>query len=78
MGIVGCQEEELRGDPQKLEAPKLQDVIKIGEAYKRKAFAEKGFAVKVNAQQTTGGDARQKTAKETRGPSKTQVNREAH
>lgn len=38
MGIVGCQEEELRSDLQKLEAPKLQDVIKIGESYERKMF----------------------------------------
>ena len=30
MAIVGCREEELRGDLQKLESPKLQDVIKIG------------------------------------------------
>ena len=35
MAIFGCQEEELRGDLQKLESPKLQDVIKIGEAYER-------------------------------------------
>ena len=32
MGIVSCQEEDLQGELQKLEAPKLQDVIKIGEA----------------------------------------------
>ena len=32
MSIVGWLEEEIRGDLQKLEAPKLQDVIKIGEA----------------------------------------------
>ena len=64
MGIVGCREEELRGDLQKLESPKLQDVIKIGEAYKRKTFAEKGFTVKVNAQQTTScGGARPKQPK---------------
>ena len=55
MAIVGCREEELRGDLQKLEPPKLQDVIKIGEAYKRKTFAKKGFTVKVNTQQTTSG-----------------------
>ena len=55
MAIVRCREEELRGDLQKLESPKLQDVIKIGEAYERKKFAEKGFTVKVNAQQTTSG-----------------------
>ena len=48
MAIVGCREEELRGDLQKLESPKLQDVIKIGEAYERKTFAEKGFTIKVN------------------------------
>ena len=36
MAIVGCREEELRGDLQKLESPKLQDVIKIVEAYESK------------------------------------------
>ena len=56
MGIVGCKDNELRGDLQKLEAPKLADIIKLGEAYERKTFAEKGFAVKVNAvQASTGG-----------------------
>ena len=36
MGIVGCQNDKLRGDLQKLEAPKLQDIIKLGGAFKRK------------------------------------------
>ena len=35
MGIVGCQNDELRGDLQKLEAPKLQDIIKLGVAFER-------------------------------------------
>ena len=55
MGIVGCKDDELRGDLQKLEAPKLADIIKLGEAYERKTFAEKGFAVKVNAVQASSG-----------------------
>ena len=55
MGIVGCKDDELRGDPQKLEAPKLTDIIKLGEALERKTFAEKGFAVKVNAVQASTG-----------------------
>ena len=49
MAIVGCKDDELRGDLQKLEAPKLEEIRKIGEAHERKTFAEKGFAVKVNA-----------------------------
>ena len=49
MGIVGCKDDELRGDLQKLEAPKLAD-IKLGEAYERKTFA-----VKVNAVHTSPG-----------------------
>ena len=48
MGVVGCKDDELRGDLQKLEAPKLADIIKLGEAFERKTFAEKGLAVKVN------------------------------
>ena len=32
MGIVMCREEDLKGNLQQLEALKLQDVIKIGEA----------------------------------------------
>ena len=55
MEIVGCKDDELWGDLQKLEAPKLADIIKLGEAYERKTFAEKGFAVKVNAVQTLTG-----------------------
>ena len=31
MGIVGCKDDELRGDLQKLEAPKLADIIKLRE-----------------------------------------------
>ena len=53
MGIVGCKDDELRGDLQKLETPKLADAIKLGEAFERKAFMEKGFAVKFNAVQTS-------------------------
>ena len=53
MGIVGCQNADLRGDLQKLEAPKLQDIIKLGEAFERKPFTEKGFIVKVNAVQSS-------------------------
>ena len=49
MAIVGCKDDELRGELQKLEAPKLEDIRKIGEAHERKTFAEKGFIVKVNA-----------------------------
>ena len=71
MGIVGCQEEELRGDLQKLESQKLQDVIKIGEAYERKMFAEKGFTVKVNDQRTTsGGGAWPKQPKKQEDPAR--------
>ena len=71
MAIVGCREEELRGDLQKLESPKLQDVIKIGEAYERKTFAKKGFTVKVNAQQTTSGSgARPKQPKKKEDPAR--------
>ena len=55
MGIVGCKDDELRGDLQKLKAPKLAHIIKLGEAHERKTFAEKGFAVKVNAVQTSTG-----------------------
>ena len=55
MGIVGCKDDELRRDLQKLEAPKLADIIKLGEAHERKVFAEKGFAVKVNAVQASTG-----------------------
>ena len=55
MGIVGCKDDELRGDLQKLEALKLVDIIKLGEAHERKTFAEKGFAVKVNAVQASSG-----------------------
>ena len=33
MGIIGCKDDELRGDLQKLEAPKLEDIIKLGEAF---------------------------------------------
>ena len=55
MGIVGCKDNKLRGDLQKLVAPKLADIIKLGEAHKRKTFAEKGFAVKANAVQATSG-----------------------
>lgn len=54
MGIVGCKEDELQGDLQKLESPKLQDIIKLGEAFERKTFAKKGFTVKVNAVQSSG------------------------
>ncbi len=61
MGIVGCKEDELRGELQKLEAPKLEDILKLGEAYERKTFAEKGFTVKVNAAPVhQSGGARQK------------------
>ena len=70
-GIVGCWEEELIGDLQKLEAPQLQDVIKIVEAYKRKTFAERCFTVKLNAQQTTsGGGARLKQPKKQEDPAR--------
>ena len=55
MAIVGCKDDELRGDLQKLEAPKLADIIKLGQAHERKTFAETGFAVKVNAVQTSTG-----------------------
>ena len=44
--------DELRGDLQKVEAPKLEDIIKLGKAFERKTLAEKEFAVKVNAVQT--------------------------
>ena len=60
MGIVGCKDDELRGDLQKLEAPKLADIIKLGEAHERKTFAEKGFAVKVNAVQNIHGSKAQR------------------
>ena len=71
MAIVGCREEELRGDLQKLESPKLQDVIKIGEAYERKTFAEKGFTIKVNVQQTSSsGGARPKQLKKPEDPAR--------
>ena len=40
MGIVGCKDDELREDLQKLEAPKLADIIKLGEAFERKTFAD--------------------------------------
>ena len=53
MGIVGCKDDELRGDLQKLEAPKLEDIKKLGEAFQRKTFAAKGFTVQVNAVQTS-------------------------
>ena len=43
MGTVGCQKDELRGDLQKLEAPKLQDIIKLGEAFERTTSAKKGL-----------------------------------
>ena len=55
MGIVGCKDDELIGDLQKLEAPKLADIIKLDEAHERKTFVEKGFAVKVNAVQASTG-----------------------
>ena len=71
MAIIGCREEELRGDLHKLESSKLQDVTKIGEAYERKTFAKKGFTVKVNAQQTTsGGGARPKQPKKQEEPAR--------
>ena len=71
MAIVGCREEELRGDLQKLESPKLQDIIKISEAYESKTFPEKGFRVKVNAQQTTSGvEARPKQPKKPEDPAR--------
>ena len=60
MGIVGCRDDELRGDLQKLEAPRLEEIIKIGEAHERKQFAEKGFTVKVNAAPHHGQPQRQK------------------
>ena len=44
MGIVVCKDVELRAD-----------IIKQGEAHERKTFTEKGFAVKVNAVQTSTG-----------------------
>ena len=55
MGIVGCKDDELKGDLQKLEAPKLADIIKLGKAFKRKTFAVKGFAVKENVVQMSSG-----------------------
>ena len=48
MGIVGCPENELRGDLQNLEALEIADIIKLGDAFKKKTFREKGFVVKVN------------------------------
>ena len=53
MGIVRCQNDELQGDLQKLEAPKLQDIIKLREAFERKTFAENGFTLKVNTVQSS-------------------------
>ena len=71
MAIVGYREEELRGDLHKLDSPKLQDVFKIGKAYKRKTFAEKEFTLKVNAQQTTsGGGAWPKQPKKQEDPTR--------
>ena len=71
MAILGCREEELRGDLQKLESPKLQDVIKIGEAYERKTFAEKSFTIKVNAQKaSSSGGARPKQPKKPEDPAR--------
>lgn len=55
MGIVACKEHELRGDLQKLKSFKLQDIIKLGEAFETKNFVEKGFTVKVNTVQSSGG-----------------------
>ena len=52
MGIVGCKEDKLRKDHQKMESPKLQDIIKLGEAFARKTFDEKGFVVKVKVVQS--------------------------
>ena len=71
MAIFGCREEELRGDLQKLETPKLQDVIKIGEAYERKKKSIKGFTVKANTQQTSpSGGARPKQPKKPEVPAR--------
>ena len=68
MGIVGCQNEELRGVLQKFEAPKVQDIIKLGEAFEWKTIAEEGFKIKVNTDQSApqGGKQRQMTPPDVR------------
>lgn len=38
MGIIGCLNNKVRGDLQKLEALTLQNIIKLGEAFERKTF----------------------------------------
>ena len=70
MGIVACQNDELRGDLQNCEAPKLQDIIKLGEASERKTFAEKGFNVKVKAVQSSTQSARPKQPKKPVDPAR--------
>ena len=49
MAVVGCKDDELRGDLQKLDRPNLEEVRALGEAFERKTFAEKGNAVRVAA-----------------------------
>ena len=49
MGIVGCRDDELRGDLQKLARPTLQNIMELGEAHERKIFAERGYSVKTAA-----------------------------
>ena len=68
MGIVGCKDDELRGDLKKLEAPKLEDIIKLGEAFERKTFAEEGFAVIVSAVQTSSNTGARPKVKQTDDP----------
>ena len=68
MGIVGYKEDKLRGYLQKLEAPKLEDIIKLGKAFEHKTFAEKGFAVKVNAVQTSSNTGAKTKVKRTDDP----------
>ena len=68
MGIIGCKDDDLRGDLQKLEAHKLEDIIKLGEAFERKTLAEKGFTVKVKAVQTASNTGAQPKVKRTVDP----------
>ena len=48
MSIVGCRDDLLRGDLQKLATPTLLEICEIGEAHERKIFAEQGHSVKVS------------------------------
>ena len=67
-GIVGCKDNVLRGDLQRLEAPKLEELIKLSDAFEQKTFAEKYFVVKVNAVQTSSNTGAKPKVKRTDDP----------